>query len=76
MIRATMFDTVLEVEVSASGMEEFYAELEKVRDAISKADREWDPDRKVWRVHNVEKYREVPFVRKALENRQRQPKLF
>jgi hypothetical protein len=76
VIKAMMHYTISEVEVSGDTVEEFAESLGELKDTIHTADREFDSNRRTWKVRNVEKYKDVPWVAKALEDRDRQPTLF
>jgi hypothetical protein len=76
VIKALMHYTILEVEVSGDTVEEFAESLGELKDTIQAVDREFDSNKKVWIVRNVEKYKDVPWVVTALEDRIRQPTLF
>ncbi len=75
MIKALMLYTILEVEVSGSSVEEFAESLGELKDTIQAVDREFDSNKKVWIVKNVENYKDIPWVKRALEDRDHQPTL-
>ncbi len=76
MIQATAFDTIVEVEISGSSTQEWAADFGRFTEAIHAADREFNRDRRVWIVRNLEDYADVNFIKNALANRGRQPDLF
>ena len=75
-ISAIIFDTHAEVKISGGDLERFNEELDRFRETISWMDRSYDPDRKSWCVINLEKYREVPYIKMAFETRANQLELF
>jgi hypothetical protein len=65
----------MEVQIKGS-LEEFEADLERIKEIFDKADLEFVPGRNVWVVKNVEKYAHIPFVASAIADRALQAILF
>ncbi len=76
MIKALMLYSILEVEVSGSSVQEFSDSLGELQTLIQSSDREFNPDKKVWIIKNFAKYKEIPWVARAIEDRDHQPTLF
>ena len=76
MIQAVMFETIVEVEISASSTKEWAADFGRFIEAIRSADREFNRDKKVWIVRDPATYAHVDFIANAMKNRDRQPSLF
>jgi hypothetical protein len=76
MIKALMLYSCLEVTISGETIAEFSESLGKLQRLISPCDRDWQPDRKTWIVKNVAEYKDISWVRKALEERNRQLTLY
>ena len=76
MISAVFFDTHLEVKISGNSLNEFEIELAQVKATFDRSDRQWDDNRQVWIIKNVERYIHVPYVKAAMLSRQSQPTLF
>lgn len=75
-ISAIVYDTHAEVSIHGSDLENFERELDRFRETISWMHRSYDPVKKVWFVTNLDKYAEVPFIKRALETRSNQLELF
>lgn len=75
-ISATIFDSHAEVTVRGRDLVDFNNELDLFRDLFDKADRTFDPDRKVWIIKPYQKYMHLECMQIAMENRRRQLTLF
>lgn len=76
MIKAVMKFETLEVEITGQSIPEFAESLGELQSSILPGDREWRPDRRLWVVRNVDRYKHLPWVARALEDRSRQQALF
>jgi hypothetical protein len=74
-IRATMFQTSMEIKISGRSQEEFDADLDAFKEAVSPADREWLPSKGVWLLRHPAKYIHLRFVQIAMDDRKRQSSL-
>lgn len=73
MIKAILYDEVLEVRIWASSPEEFSNDLERFKDDIEASDRSFSSEpKKVWLVKHVDKYLHIPYVLHAAEDPRRQ----
>ena len=72
MIKATMFNSILEVQIKGATLDEFETDLGRVRELFAHEDREFRPDKSMWLIKNVEKYLHIPFVATALHEREMQ----
>ena len=73
---ATVYDTQAIVTIRGSTLNDFNDYLEEFKDLIAKEDRVYDPDKKAWIVKNYEKYKHLPWMFVAIENRRNQLSLF
>lgn len=73
MIKATMFQTTLEVVIDDPA---FYEDLERFKFEIPPKNRTWSSCKKVWVVTQPELFKHLPYIKTALEERKLQPELF
>lgn len=65
-INAIKFQSVIEAQINASDTREWAEDFAQIK-KIHADDRRFDNDKKVWVIKNPERYANVPFVKKALE---------
>jgi hypothetical protein len=73
MIRATMFQTTMEIHFGEPFVPGEYAGF---RDEVPAANRTWNPIKKLWVVSQPELFKGLPYIKAALEERRMQPELF
>jgi len=74
-IKATMFQTSMEVKISSKNKKEFDRDLASLKAAINPADREWLAGKGVWLLKHPARYYHLRFVQVAMDERRRQPSL-
>lgn len=65
-ISGTMFDGMVEIEISGETSDEFYDSLEQFKSDIDWHDRKWDPNRKAWQVKEHKKYMHLDYIQEAV----------
>jgi hypothetical protein len=73
MIRATAFQTVVEIQF---GEPYVHGEFFRFRKEVPKINRTWNSTKKVWVVTQPELFKGLPCIKAALEERRMQPELF
>jgi len=76
MINAIAYDTHAEVFVTGEDHLEWITDFERFKQDIQSKDREYKSHKKVWIVKNLEHYIRVPYIKRALLDRDKQLKLF
>ncbi len=76
MITAIAFETVVEVQVSGSTVQEYSEDLQRLTKDIPARDREFVEHRKAWKIIHPEVYKHLPYIAKALQLRENQLSLF
>lgn len=82
MIEVTVYEAHAELKVLPDPEErkdrkqDFFRDLERIKNDIHHRDRQFDPAKKVWIVKNLEAYGEVPYIYYAVELRKHQLTLF
>lgn len=66
-IYANLFGDTLEVKVMAHSIEEYVTDMSAVSKEIPSSKREFNQDRRSWIVKDWHPYKDVPFVRSAIE---------
>jgi len=76
MLKAVMYETQMAVKISGKTMDEFSEDLQYLKNVIPPFDRKYDDANKVFIINNPNRYQRIPFVRRAIEDRERQLTLF
>lgn len=63
-------------ELKLSGGLSSAEDLARIKNDIDKKDRTFNEDKKCFIVKNLDRYRDLPYIAKALEDRKRQLELF
>jgi|GEM_PF-3024516 len=64
------------LKIVAQNVEEFNHDLDRIKKIFYPQDRTYSEFTKLWTVKNLHKYIEIPFIKAALEDKERQPSLF
>ena len=73
MLHCTMYETSMKIAISDPN---FDRDLARLTTTVPKRDRRYDGHRRIWIIQNPERYKVLPEIKAAIEDRQRQPLLF